>query len=79
MRYFFHLEDGSRIGEEDGKELPDNLAAMREAQVMASDLPNKEFSPASRIIITDQAGINVGDFPLMKDEQFPLGDKSKFS
>jgi hypothetical protein len=66
MRYFFHLEDGACIRDENGSEFPDDAAAMREAEKIA-----REFSPLGAhafewsVVVKNADGLHVGSVPLV--------------
>jgi hypothetical protein len=61
-RYFFHTEDGERVRDEEGTELPDNHAARNEAVVAMADLvkwnPEKFWKDETfRLTVTDENGL----------------------
>jgi hypothetical protein len=65
-RFFFHIRDGeSVISDEEGMDLPDRMAVIREAQLSALDLAHQYMTarkPTSRlkIEIEDESGAIIG-------------------
>jgi hypothetical protein len=61
-RYFFHLEDGERIADKRGLDLPDDNAALREAEGIAAAL-RRARRRVWRVIATNEAGHDVAEIP----------------
>jgi hypothetical protein len=60
-RYFFHTEDGARLPDTEGSELPDDRTARNEAvavlgQMMTEDPAGFWAHGTFRLIVTDAAG-----------------------
>ena len=62
-RYFFHLEDGERIADKRGHDLPDDNAARREAEGIAVAL-RRARGRVWRVIVTNEGGHEVTEIPL---------------
>jgi hypothetical protein len=60
-RYFFHLEDGERILDRLGQELPDDSAALRLAAGVAAALRRR--GRIWRVVVTNEWGHPVTDIP----------------
>jgi hypothetical protein len=61
-RYFFHLEDGERIQDRRGHDLPDDNAALREAQQITTALRLRR-GRVWRVIVTNEWGHDVTEIP----------------
>jgi hypothetical protein len=61
-RYFFHLDDGERIADKRGHDLPDDSAARREAEGIAAAL-QRSRGHVWRVIVTNEAGHDVTEIP----------------
>jgi hypothetical protein len=61
-RYFFHLEDGERIEDTRGHDLPDDNAALREARQIATALRLRR-GRVWRVIVTNEWGHDVTESP----------------
>jgi hypothetical protein len=60
MRYFFHLEDGTCLKDEQGEELPNDEAAIVVARAIARDLgKNNPLSKEWNVVARDQEGRTV--------------------
>ena len=58
--YFFHIENGERLTDDEGEEFPDDPAALREAELIAGDLSKNQISPTNlKVIVTDRKGEQV--------------------
>jgi hypothetical protein len=62
-RYFFHLEDGERIQDRRGHDLPDDNAALREARQIAVALRLRRGRRVWRVIVTDEWDHDVTEIP----------------
>jgi hypothetical protein len=64
--YFFHIENGERLPDDEGEEFPDDQAALREAKLIAGDLSKNQISRANlRVIVTNRKGEQVCEVPLL--------------
>jgi hypothetical protein len=64
-RYFFSLENGNPVSEEEGEELADDKAAWAEAAEIAHDLArNRENIGSFRIVVRSADGRIVCEVPL---------------
>jgi hypothetical protein len=61
-RYFFHLEDGERIRDQLGQELPDDHAALRLAAEVAAALRRR--GRIWRVVVTNEWGHEVTEVPV---------------
>jgi uncharacterized protein DUF6894 len=61
-RYFFHLEGGERIADKRGHDLPDDIAARREAKRIAVALRWRMRRRMWRVIVTNEGGHEVTEF-----------------
>ncbi len=68
-RYFFHLEGGDLIADKRGLELPNDIAAQREAENIARAL-RRARGPIWSVIVTNEAGHEVTEIlaPLTAEE-----------
>jgi hypothetical protein len=58
--YFFHIENGDCLTDDEGEEFPDNQAALQEAELIAGDLSKNQISRTNlRVIVTDCKGEQV--------------------
>ena len=63
-RYFFHIENGERLTDDEGEEFADDPAALREAELIAGDLSKNQISPTNlKVIVTDRKGEQVCEVP----------------
>ena len=70
--YFFHIENGDCLTDDEGEEFPDDPAALREAELIAGDLSKNQISPTNlRVIVTDRKGEQVCEVPLLHKVQPP--------
>jgi len=60
-RYFFHLEDGERICDQLGQELPDDHAALRLAAGVAAALRRGR---TWHVVVTNEWGHEVTEVPV---------------
>jgi uncharacterized protein DUF6894 len=63
-RYFFHLEGDDVIADKRGHDLPDDIAARREAESIASAL-RRARGPVWSVIVTNEAGHEVTEIPAL--------------
>ena len=64
--YFFHLENGERLTDDEGEEFPDDRAALREAELIAGDLSKNQISRTNlKAIVTNRKGEQVCEVPLL--------------
>jgi hypothetical protein len=61
-RYFFHLDDGERIPDRLGQELPDDSAALRLAAGVAAALRRR--GRIWRVVVTNEWGHEVSEIPV---------------
>jgi hypothetical protein len=61
-RYFFHLEGDDLIADKRGHDLPDDNAAQREGERIATAL-RRARGPVWRVIVTNEGGHEVTEIP----------------
>ena len=67
MRYFFHMEDGKCIRDENGQDFPDDAAAMLEATKVARELSKQRIKGVHEwhVVVTNAEGRRIGSVPLV--------------
>ena len=65
-RYFFHLEDGERIADKRGHDLPDDIAARREGERIAVALRRRRRRRIWRVIVTNEGGNELTQIPALR-------------
>jgi hypothetical protein len=64
--YYFSIQNGERIADDQGYDFPDDATARRYAEQVSGDL-SKNRSGGSNwlIVITDEFGAKVGEVPML--------------
>lgn len=69
-RYFFSLEDGSKLSEDEGEDLADDEAARAVALEIARDLARNKRNPGDlRVVVKTAEGTVVGEVCLKDARQ----------
>jgi hypothetical protein len=61
-RYYFHLENGERVLDRVGQELPDDSAALRVAVGVVAALRRR--GRTWRVVVTNERGHEVSEIPV---------------
>jgi hypothetical protein len=64
--YYFSIQNGERIADDQGYEFPDDATACRHAEQVSRELSrNRSGGRNWVVVVTDQFGVKIGEMPTL--------------